>query len=474
MNSDDIIYLSLLIFSMGFGLYYRKITNPKHKKLLGALVGFLIVVIVSGIHVMHVLITALVNACIILYTNKRKCHIYSFAFSFLYLFFFRSTAYFGIPYAPGHTNLIEMMLVLKLVGLAFEYNKSLEAMKKWDESSKTEEEQSEDERLQINVEFLDIICYAFNYCGVLTGPYFRYVTYFDHLYKPYQMYDNYLPALKRKLYWIPLLVSVHLLTNHYWPLNYVNTEEFSNRSFLYRYWYIWPSFLIFRSRIYFGLILTEIVCVLGGMGVYPDFTKPKSGHGPTQNFKRLKDITDPEILKDLKYNYETIQSINPYESDCVPTMREAMKHWNITVQYWLATYIYRNFPYKKYRTHVTMLMSAVWHGVYAGYYFCIATVPFALVYEDVWVKLLLEGNEGTSLQIAKLIMVFLKMQMFSYQSIAFVLLEIRKILNYYNCVYHCIPILYVGLYFLGKYLLKLKKIKQRAQYAQDHPPIDIR
>lgn len=77
-------------------------------------------------------------------------------------------------------------------------------------------------------------------------------------------------------------------------------------------------------------------------------------------------------------------------------MREAIKHWNITVQYWLATYIYKRFPYKKYRTAVTLLMSSVWHGVYAGYYFCIGTVPLALMYEDIWAKLLL-GKETVSI-----------------------------------------------------------------------------
>lgn len=54
---------------------------------------------------------------------------------------------------------------------------------------------------------------------------------------------------------------------------------------------------------------------------------------------------------------------------------------------------------------------------------------------------------------------FLKMQMFSYQAIAFVLLEIGKIINYYNSVYHCVPIFYIGVYFLGVLLQKQKRFK---------------
>ncbi|CAH1986299.1 unnamed protein product [Acanthoscelides obtectus] len=462
MNRDDVIYLALLAFSMCFGLYYRRINDHIKKKYIGASLGFLIVLIVSRVHIIHVLITTIVNGLLILYTDRRKCQVYVFSFSFLYLFFFRTTAYFGIPYPPSHTNLVQMMLILKIIGLAFEVNSSYQlSLNKGDAQNNTDDERLENETFQIkDIGFLDICCYLFCYCGVLTGPYFTYRTYVDHLHKPYHKYDDMKGALLEKLTWLPLLITLHLVTNHYWPLYYVETEEFLNRSFFYRYWYIWPSFLIFRSRIYIGLILTEIVCIFAGFGVYPTFTEPKAGHGPTKNFRKLKEMT-PEDLKSIAYDYETIHCVDVYKADCVPTMREAMKYWNITIQYWLAAYVYKKFPYKKYRTMVTMLVSSLWHGVYAGYYFCIGTVPFGLLWEDVWAKLLLEGKTGTVLKLSSLIMLFFKMQLFSYQATAFVLLEIRKIIHYYNCVYHCIPILYTAMYFLGKYILKQKKLKQK-------------
>lgn len=71
-----------------------------------------------------------------------------------------------------------------------------------------------------------------------------------------------------------------------------------------------------------------------------------------------------------------------------------MKHWNITVQYWLAVNIYKRFPNKKFRTAATMLVSAAWHGVYTGYYICIGCVPFYLPIEDIYVKLFIKNNTG--------------------------------------------------------------------------------
>lgn len=100
---------------------------------------------------------------------SRQCHLVSFAFSFIYLLFFRTTIYFGIPYPPGHTNLVQMMLTLKLVGLAFEINTSSEIKKKRDASIKTDEEKSEAEANFVDPTAIDIFHYAFNYVGVLTG-----------------------------------------------------------------------------------------------------------------------------------------------------------------------------------------------------------------------------------------------------------------------------------------------------------------
>lgn len=71
MNFDDIIYLSLLIFSIVFGYYYRTVQQIEEKKKIGTIVGLIIVFVVSGFHIIHPLITVFVNACVILFIDKR-------------------------------------------------------------------------------------------------------------------------------------------------------------------------------------------------------------------------------------------------------------------------------------------------------------------------------------------------------------------------------------------------------------------
>lgn len=50
-------------------------------------------------------------------------------------------------------------------------------------------------------------------------------------------------------------------------------------------------------------------------------------------------------LKSTKYDYETVHNINSYGTEFYPTLREGMKNWNMTVQYWLATCIYKRLEF---------------------------------------------------------------------------------------------------------------------------------
>lgn len=193
----------------------------------------------------------------------------------------------------------------------------------------------------------------------------------------------------------------------------------------------------------------------------------------------------------MKYNFDVVLNVEPYDVEVCTTFREAMKHWNLCVQYWLAVNIYKRFPSKKYRTMVTLIVSAVWHGVYTGYYACICGAPFYLAIEDVWVNIVLKGNKGKVrvffintfqtvyflqfflLQLLKLwewIVSIFKMFGFSYLGIAFHLLTFDRIWYYYSSVYHAGYLLGLMLYLSGVFILKKKKVaeKRRAKNDSDH------
>lgn len=66
--------------------------------------------------------------------------------------------------------------------------------------------------------------------SLISGPYFRYTTYLDHLYKPYHKYANLKDAVAKRIYLLPFIASVYFILNYYWPLSvsmYNENSEFT-------------------------------------------------------------------------------------------------------------------------------------------------------------------------------------------------------------------------------------------------------
>lgn len=49
------------------------------------------------------------------------------------------------------------------------------------------------------------------------------------------------------------------------------------------------------------------------------------------------------------YNFDCIESIDIMKVETISTVRGATRIWNMTIQYWIAEYVYRRFPFKKLR-----------------------------------------------------------------------------------------------------------------------------
>lgn len=479
MEIDDIIYLACLLSCIGFGKFYRNLHDVKQRKLVGTVFGLLIVYIVSGVHILHTLISFGICAIIITRTSPKICHLLSMGFMFGYLAFFRTTIYFGVPYPPGHTNMIQMLLTLKLVGLAFEVNSAYKKVSSEifenpkpstsagaatkSESSTPSEELSEYDIELEKIDILEIFHYGFSYIGVLTGPYYRYRTFRDYFETPFYQHANSNEATLQKLKAIGLYVVLYLISSYIWPISYaMNAEFYDNCSLFYRLMYVWPTFFVFRMRIYSGLILGESVCTNAGFGAYPDGSDVAPGEGPKlKKYYQMK--SNPS---EHTYNFTTIQNVNVYAVETCWTFREAMKHWNICVQYWLAVNIYKRFPSKKYRTIATLLVSSYWHGVYTGYYLCIMGAAVYVPIEDMYNTLIRKDSTGLKRNIIDIVFWISKFFAFSYLGIAFLLLTFNKIWFYYCSVYHLGYVYFAVTSVVGVYLLKKRKARSRRQRAE--------
>jgi len=467
MEWDDVVYLALLIFSIAFGKFLRQIEDLKTRRHVATLVGVSIVLLVSGKHIFHPLFVVLVNSLFIFFLDKKVVHIASFTFSFLYLLFFRMTEYFGIPYPPPHTNLVQMILTLKIVGLAFEVHDT--HVQKSNPPPDYEFTKVEPPSL------VDILEYSFCYVGVLTGPYYSYRTYHDAFSKTFSKYAPCEAWTFERLKLLPMFAVFFLVASYFYPLQYVKGDEFNNeRSLLYRLWYILPSFFIFRMRMYIGMRMSEGVCIMAGVGAYPTFSKPKPGKGPSMEYEKLVDMyKDDQKAKSVEYDFTTVHNIEPYGAEFDYTVRSSMKSWNMSVQYWLATFVYRRFPIKPYRTLVTFVLSSFWHGVYAGYYLCIGSAPLYLPVEDIYYKNLKDVKVSPMVSIAWFwVCYWWRMLLMGYWGIAFSLLHVNAALALWRSVYFIPSIISILMLVVSRFIfptkayLEAKKAKEAASKTE--------
>merc|ERR1712107_948528 len=210
---------------------------------------------------------------------------------------------------------------------------------------------------------------------------------------------------------VPLYVLLFLVSGYMFPLSVVTTEEWEkSHGVLWKLFYMMPIFFNFRMRIYAGFTLSECACIMLGLGAYPECSDPRPGQGPSK----------PEMLTTAgqsqleKINFETVHNIDEWGSDFVPSMREALRCWNMTVQHWLVLVVYKRFPVKALRT--TM-------------------VPLCLAVEDLWRVKIRSRLSDDAQYWYDWVAWCVRMRWFDYLGMAFLLLKIDTIMMYWTSVF---------------------------------------
>ena len=248
---------------------------------------------------------------------------------------------------------------------------------------------------------------------------------------------------------VPFYLILFLASGYLFPIKAVLEESFYETSSLwYRLFYMTPVFFNFRMRLYIGFILSECSCIMAGLGAYPIMCEAKPGQGPS----KLEELTTRE-LREEDIDFETIHNIHEFKTESVTTMREALKSWNMTVQWWLVANVYRRLPgySRDFRAFVVMMVSSLWHGVYSGYYLSLGSVPFVLAVEDLYEKILRRRLQTT--QSYDFLAWFMRFQWFSYLGMGFQLLSIDKTMTFWSSIYYVghfiLPIFYIlGVFFV--------------------------
>jgi len=323
---------------------------------------------------------------------------------------------------------------------------------------------------------MDCFAYSFCYVGLFTGPFFKYRTWLDwtengHITKNLSTR----PFLAGKLIWIPALAAIHWTIKGLFPLDFVDSAEFEELDFWRRCFYMVPTFAVFRTRMYLAWLLAECVAVTAVFGAYPSSCRSRPGDGPQNLLALRQQIKSGSISID--FDFETIRNIDIIGVELKPTARTAMRCWNMSVQYWLANYVYKRFSPRRYGTLVTMLVSAYWHGFHAGYYLSFLTVPLVVAVDDLWAGLVRKKLEHlgqqqqqqqqqapiktTSLLFYDGVNWFLRCRAYDYMCMGFLMLSYERTIKYWKSIYFLLHLVYVFLLLLGLVLKTISPLHSR-------------
>ncbi|XP_053307936.1 lysophospholipid acyltransferase 7 [Spea bombifrons] len=452
MSPEELTYLAILLSSIPVGFLFKN-ASPHVKQYGGTAVGVLLTLITCNIHIVHSLITIL-GTWLILKVSPRSCHFLALGWTFSYLLFFRTVTYFDLPAPTPFTNAVQLLLTLKLVSLANEVQEFCR--------NKKQDVTSFSKPSAINIipripSLVEMFYYSYCYIGLMTGPFYRYKTYYDWLHQTDSMsIPSWKPMISR-LKPVPIFGVLFLVVSHYFPLNYVKTDEFYECAFLYRLFYMVPIFFVFRMRFYVAWLFSECGCISAAFGAYPVAAKSRSGGGPTVEYATQERTSDGEKVA-IEYDYETVKNIDCYGADFCVKVKDGMRYWNMSVQWWLAQYIYKNAPVKSFvfGNAWTMLISAFWHGIHPGYYLSFLTIPLCLASEGAMEVGVRRHLSDSGKMLFDWVHWFLKMRAYDYMCMGFVLLTFSDTVHYWRSTYFSIHVLAVILLVTGQ-LLAMKR-----------------
>nr|ACO11537.1 Membrane-bound O-acyltransferase domain-containing protein 6 [Caligus rogercresseyi] len=420
---SDYLYLALLVLSVIYGKVLRVLyaNKPLARKWASTLAGLAVDLVVSGPYILHQLTSIALQVALLRFWPKKSLGIASFTCNFVYLYFFRLEDIFGIPLHPPVTNAVQMILSLKLIGLAFDHQEG-----------------------SIDPSICDIFHFSFSHATILTGPYVRYRTFNDCYEKEYfKSIDCDRRVLDRMKYF-PLFIILYFVVGYVFPFSAVHEESFyESTSVLFRVFYFTPTFTTFRMRFYIGFILAECACIIYGLGAYPSIRMNKPGYGPS------KDDNKSSRYKDEEFDFLTVKNIDPWQTEVALTVRDALRQWNMTVQNWLVHYVYKKLPVRSLRTLSVMIVSSAWHGVHSGYYLSLGSIPLFLFVEDFYDKNLRARLPPRGQRAYDALGWFIRVQTFSYLSMAFQLLSISSTLTYWRSIYFLGHVLAALAYVIG-------------------------
>ena len=262
----------------------------------------------------------------------------------------------------------QMVLTMKLTSFGFNlYDGTFDKSKVFASYDDKKKQRIYSDRRRFAIESLpnplQFFGYIYCFTCILAGPAFEYKDYLESidgtvfkvkdkdgkLVKSKNIPSSILPAIQRLFVGV-FFMALHLYLSALYPIsNIYNAEFIAKYSVFYRFPYTWISMFADRIKYYFAWKVAEGASIMGGFGF--------QGYDPkTGNAIGWKAVENVDI-----FNFETAYNVQVLS-----------RNWNKRTQGWLERYTYHRTSGSLVATY---FISALWHGLYPGFFLFFMSVP---------------------------------------------------------------------------------------------------
>lgn len=353
--------LSALLMALWFRLYlHPSKTSPFVRHVVATLLGFYLALFCFGWYALHFLVQSGVTYGIMIFAGLEHMHKYCFVVAFGYLTFCQITRVYVFDYGMYSADFTGPMMVMtqKITSLGFEIHDGL--------ACKEEQLSPSQKILAVRKmpSLLEYLSYNCNFMSILAGPtcsYNDYVAFVEGTaYQPKHLesngkengkYKQIEPSPRddviRKLGTCVASLGVYLALLRLCPVEHIIEPTFATTSpFYIQVIYLYASMLALRPKYYFIWTLADAINNAAGFGF--------NGYN-----------------KDGTPRWDLVSNLRIMDIEFATSFKTFLDNWNIQTALWLKRVCYERCVINP--TAATFLLSAVWHGVYPGYYLTFLT-----------------------------------------------------------------------------------------------------
>ncbi|XP_072267727.1 lysophospholipid acyltransferase 1 [Pyxicephalus adspersus] len=369
MPLEQVNFVACQLFAFGVAIWFRTYLNAGHahatvRHAFATIIGIYLAVFCFGWYSLHIFTLVIVCYFIMINSSSEKVHRYSFITALSYLTLCQVNRVYIFNYGILATDFSGPLMIVtqKITTLAFQLHDGMS------QNLQSRTKQQLQNCIEKRPTLLEYLSYHLNFMSILAGPcssFQDYISFIEGRHIQSKLKDVNLKekgyvqdpspnkAVLHKMCICLVSLVVFLTISKAFPVAYIVDDTFiKESSFLTRLGYLYIATMASKPKYYFAWTLADAVNNAAGYGF--------SGVDEKGNFR-----------------WDLINNLNIWNIETATSFKMYIDNWNIQTAAWLKRVCYDRAP--KYRTALTFLLSALWHGVYPGYYFTFITaIPVML------------------------------------------------------------------------------------------------